>query len=101
MYVAGFDSDNVFQITPAGDITQIIGPDGDGMGNILDFGFFASAPVVDGNGNVYVAGRSSDNVFQITGSTITQILTLDNPSALVLDSDGILYVTAGGCGKLT
>jgi hypothetical protein len=62
VYVTGEDSDNAFQITPGGTITQIIDQTGDGLGNTLDQ---PKGVAVDSNGNVYVAGSGSDNVFRI------------------------------------
>jgi hypothetical protein len=62
VYVAGWASDNAFQITPGGVITELIDGTGDGMGNTLDS---PTTIAVDGSGNVYVAGTSTDNVFKI------------------------------------
>ena len=53
---------NAFQITPSGEITQIIDATGDGAGAVL------SAPhwiAVDHSGNAYISGTSSDNAFKI------------------------------------
>ena len=62
---------NTFDVDE-GDITEIIDASGDGAGNPL------SGPLsvaVDGAGSVYVAGRFSDNAFQITPpGTITEII---------------------------
>ena len=81
------------------DITQIIDATGDGAGNLLA-GPFGVA--VDSDGNVYVPGQNSDNVFQITPSgTITQIIdatgdgagnALAGPNGVAVDSDGNVYV---------
>ncbi len=62
-----------------GVITEIIDGSGDGAGNTL------SVPVgvaVDGAGNVYVAGRDSDNAFRITpAGTITEIIDASGDGA--------------------
>jgi len=50
VYVAGKESDNVFKITPAGLITEIIDAAGDGTSPFS----FAQGIAVDGAGNVYV-----------------------------------------------
>ena len=72
VYVACFNSDNAFKITPGGIITEIIDATGDGAGNTLD-GAYAIA--VDGSNNVYVTGQFSDNAFKITpGGVITEII---------------------------
>jgi hypothetical protein len=63
VFVAGKYSNNVFKITPTGEILEIIGNEGDGAGNPLGF---PSDLVVDRPGNVFVAGQNSDNVFKIT-----------------------------------
>ena len=62
VYVAGFFSDNAFQITPGGLITKIIDSTGDSSGNALDG---AVGIAVDGAGNVYVSGFRSNNAFQV------------------------------------
>ena len=69
---AGTFSDNAFQITPGGAITEIIDATGDGAGNPLDG---PEGIAVDGSGNVYVTGRISDKAFKITpGGLITEII---------------------------
>jgi len=55
-------SDNVFKITPGGTITEIIDGTGDGAGNSLNAPFNVAT---DSSGNVFVAGKTSDNVFKI------------------------------------
>ncbi len=62
-YVAGEFSHNVFKITLAGVITEIIDANGDGAGNLLAFPFGIA---VDAAGNAYVTGASSHNAFRIT-----------------------------------
>jgi uncharacterized protein YjiK len=81
-------------------ITEIIDSTGDGAGNALDLPWGIA---VDSNGNVYVAGEDSDNVFKITpGGTITEIIdstgdgagnALDEDSRVAVDSNGNVYVT--------
>jgi streptogramin lyase len=98
--VVGTDSDNVFRITPAGAITEIIDASGDGTGNTLDYPIGVA---VDGAGNVYVAGYDSGNVFRITpAGTITEIIdaagdgggnALDEPFGVAVDGAGNVYVT--------
>ncbi len=61
--MGGYDSDNAFTITPAGDITEIIDATGDGAGNGLDG---AEDIAVDAAGNVYLSGEFSSNAFKIT-----------------------------------
>lgn len=71
VYVASSGSSSVHRIaTPDGcstsgtpcDITQIIDATGDGAGNALAA---AKGIAVDGDGNVYVGGRDSSNVFKV------------------------------------
>ena len=77
---------NVFRITSDGIITEIIDAMGDGAGNTLDTprGF-----VVDGLGNVFVTGDSSDNAFRIApDDTITEIIDATGAGAgRTLDRD--------------
>ena len=100
VYVTGYNSDNVFRITPGGVITEIIDTSGDGAGNTL------VSPIgvaVDDSGNVYVTGEDSDNVFRITpGGVITEIIDssgdgagnpLDRPQLMATDGLGNVYVT--------
>ncbi|MEZ5215129.1 MAG: hypothetical protein R2715_00730 [Ilumatobacteraceae bacterium] len=60
MSLTGSSSRNVFRVSPAGVITEIIDATGDGAGNR------SADPrvAVDGAGNVYVTGVFSDNVFR-------------------------------------
>ena len=107
-YVTGLFSNNVFMITPAGVITEIIDRTGDGAGNCLDDGAepcldTAPAIAVDAAGNVYVAGRTSDNAFKITpGGVISEIIdatgdgvghTLRFPAGIAVDNVGNVYVS--------
>ncbi len=99
VYVAGYGSDNVFQITPGGVITEIIDSTGDGTGDGL---VGPKGIAVDAAGNVYVAGSDSDNAFQITpGGVITEIIGssgdgtgngLDHPNGIAVDGSGNVYV---------
>ena len=61
VYVTGQFSDNAFQVTPSGGITEIIDSTGDGA--LPNEGTYGIA--VDGSGNVYVTGSASDNAFKI------------------------------------
>jgi hypothetical protein len=94
------DETGVFKVTPAGVITRIIGPSGDGNGNTLGQAY---AVATDTAGNVFVAGYESDNVFKITpGGVITEIADatgdglgnpLLEPHRLTTDVSGNVYVT--------
>ncbi len=97
VYVVGADSDNAFQITPAGVITEIINAGGDGV-NALNSPF---AIATDSSGNVYVVGTFSHNAFQITpAGVITEIINaggdgvnaLSAPFGIATDSSGNVYV---------
>lgn len=119
LYVVGQTSDNVFRInnpdscstggTPCS-IEEIINSSGDGLGNILDN---PVAIQIDGAGNVYIAGASSNNVLRIAASTtcdttsigdpciITEIIdvngdgsnVINQPVGLAIDGDDSVYVT--------
>ena len=69
VYVSGSGfggSNNVFLITPAGLITQVLDASGDGMGQGL---IFPLTLAVDASGTLFVAGLFSSNVFRaIPGS---------------------------------
>ena len=64
VYVTGNTSNNAFQITPGGTVAEIAdGDTEDGDGN--DINGFRCITVDPANGNVYVAGVVTDNVFRI------------------------------------
>jgi len=99
VYVAGNGSNNAFQITPGGTITQIIDATGDGTNALTS----ASSVAVDASGNVYVPGFISRNVFQIApGGGITQIIDatgdgtnpFGSPFNVAVDATGNVYVTS-------
>lgn len=86
----------------AASITQILDASGDGV-NALDSPWGVA---LDGEGNVFVAGFGSDNVFKVTpGGTITQVLdasgdgtnALEGPYGLAVSdvsfSRGNVYVS--------
>ena len=102
VYVCSALNDRVFRIEdPGGNnlITTILDGAGDGLGNQL-IGPWAIE--VDGQGNVFVAGQASENVFRVTpDGAISEIIDrsgdgLGNelflPFALDLDSSGNVYV---------
>ena len=62
-----------------GQITQIIGPSGDGVGNILDRPRGIAA---DGPGNVFVTGRLSNNAFKITAEETVGTATEEDHSGI-------------------
>ncbi len=104
VFITAWSSDNVFKITPTGNITQIIDSNGDGNGNTLE----EPTDIVTGtNGNVFVVGSGSGNIFKITPTgAITQIMDnsgdgsgddnkLYPPGTIATDSANDLFVTAG------
>jgi hypothetical protein len=110
VYVPGFGSNNLFEVDltgvvcqnamPEPTITQILDATGDGDPSHPLNG--ASGVATDADGNVYVTGAGSDNVFKITPlGVVTQILdatgdglgnVLDNPNAIRVDAAGTVYV---------
>lgn len=63
VYVGGSSSDNAFEITPGGIITEIVDETGDATGNLLDT---PRSIATDGAGNVYVCGGYSNNAYRIS-----------------------------------
>ncbi len=92
-------SDNVFEVTPGGVISEIIDATGDGAGNELSA---PTALATDATGNVFVAGGCSNNVFRVTpGGVISEIIdatgdgagnSLDGPIAVATNSSGDVFV---------
>jgi hypothetical protein len=100
-YVSGYNSHNVFKITPGGTITEIIDATGAGLGAPLTG---PSRLATDSAGNVYVIGEDSDNAFKIEpdGST-TELIDmlgdgqgnlLDGPKGIAVDSAGNVFVSS-------
>ncbi len=99
-------------------ITRVLSESGDGTGFVHTFGrgllhgpaefigeafISAGRTAVDSEGNFYVVGQESDNIFRIgrDGSLTTIIGTtknttnlIDGPRGLVIDQDNNLYVTS-------
>ncbi len=63
VYVAAFESRNVFEITPTLQITEIMDQTGDGIHPFE--GPSDDCMAVDGNDKVYALGTTEDNVFRI------------------------------------
>jgi sugar lactone lactonase YvrE len=96
VYVASAGTDQVFLIEPDGSARALIGPQGDGLGNALDW---PVALAVDGAGTLWVAGHGSDNLFRILASgAVEHMLSggwgqlLNSPSKLDTDGMGNAYV---------
>lgn len=92
VYVAGRGSNNVFQITSGGVVTELANSTGDGAGNALGQ---PAATAVDGSGNVYAPGRSTANAFRITpGPVVTKIVDVLNPLGIASDGSDNCYVSS-------
>ena len=61
-YVPGARDYGVLRVAPDGAVTEIMGPEGDGLGNRFER---AGDIAIDSRGHVFVAGFESDNVFEI------------------------------------
>jgi len=96
-------------VTLAGQITELIGPDGDGLGNTLGYPWNVTT---DRFGNTFVSGVLSDTVFRIDRERkITLVLDSDGdhagnearlPKGLDTDASGNLYVAcAHGAFRVT
>ena len=115
VYVTDAAGNNALQVSAAGAVTSIIGPDGDGAANILSE---ARGVAVDGDGNAFIAdfgppnasendcGEDEEddcaNVFKVTPSgTVTSIIdetgdgsgnSLHGATAVAVDLAGNVYV---------
>ncbi len=106
-YVAGFISQNVFKVTPAGVVSVVLDTNGDGLGNTL---LGPNGISVDADDNLYVGGFHTSNVFRVTpGGAITEIIdstgdglgnTLSQPLGTATDSAGNVYVAGYGSHRV-
>jgi sugar lactone lactonase YvrE len=100
LYVAGHASNNVFRVSRAGRIEQLMDGGGDGSARLVG----AMDVAVDPRGNLYVLGQLSRNVFRRTpDGEIRQILDASggatghkviHPNHLDVDARGNVYVAA-------
>lgn len=98
VYVVGSLSDNVFEISSNGAITEIIDASGDGQGNDLDTPW--GVAVEDISGSVYVTAWWSSNLFEVTSSGgITELVDaegagplLGRPRGVSVSETGSVYV---------
>jgi hypothetical protein len=103
VYTAGGTTASSYRIDPSsGAATLVIDAQGDGQGALLQN---AGRVVVAADGRVFVSGRDSQNVFEVTpGGAITQVIgpsgngttALGPPSAIDVDGAGNLYVLSNG-----
>ncbi len=88
VYVSGYGSNMVFQITPAGDVVPVLDSGGDKAGKVL------TGPrdlAVDAAGNLFVTGYLSRNAFRVTdpgtpAQTVAEIIDIDG------DDEGAFFV---------
>lgn len=107
LYLSGSNTENVVRRSADGELTELIGAEGDGAGHALNDPYRMK---VDDLGNVFVSGYGSDNVFEIASDgTITQIIdasgdgeghVLDGPTELAIDNDGNVYVLGARSGNV-
>ena len=100
VYVSGQSSNNVFEITPGGAITEILDATGDGLGGTVQSPEWLA---VGPSGNVYASCFGTDNAFEITpGGTVTEIIdatgdglgnALDGGEGIATDAAGNVYVS--------
>ena len=98
IYVAGGGSNNVFRISPAGLVTQVLDGTGDGTNPMTG----PTGLALDASGNVFVSCVFSNNVFRVTPTgVVTQVMdatgdglgnTLSRPRGLAVDASGNLLV---------
>lgn len=99
-YISGGGSHNVFRVSPAGVVEEILDPSGNGAGSVAN----PIAIELDGLGGAYVSSFLTDRVFHIDSAGTTTVVMdatgdgvngLDGPYGLALDSAGNLYVCGG------
>jgi hypothetical protein len=105
VYFRGGANNRVERIDPSGVTTVLIGPAGDGLGNVLDCpgvpGYICDMLVTPA-GDVYVTAGGSDNVFHVDpAGVVTEVIDaagdgagnpLDFPFGIALDATGNLIV---------
>ena len=107
VYVGGRDSRNVFEISSAGEITEILDEDGDGQGQVLE------EPVgiaCDAMGRVYVSDRAGDRVFRVEATGVISVIidgsdggpdpAVEMPAGLTVDACGNLYVAGSASANV-
>ena len=87
VYVAGFATNNVFQVTPTSVVKQIA--------SSISADVVASEP----NGTAYVGGKFK--VFKIAGSTMTQLMDATGDGTHAFNTVGGLFVTTDGTVYVT
>lgn len=109
VFVAGFNSDNVFKIARDGTITQVLDSSGDGT-NTLDSPYgLAVSDSSFSRGRVYVSGFISNNVFEIKpNGDVRQMIgeqtgggnLLQFPTGVAVLSGGDIWVTGSGSNNV-
>ncbi len=90
---------NLFRITRAGVVTEILDPSGNGTGTVL-FGFVIR-PAVDDLGNVYVySGDSNARVIKVTPTGVASIVLDDRAVAPTLHGLGVSHLAVDSAGNL-
>jgi hypothetical protein len=69
LYVPDLNGTQVFRVRPSGNVTRVIGPEGDGFGGSIAFPFDVA---VDGQGNLFLTSS-------ITGSAVKAYLCPEEP----------------------
>jgi hypothetical protein len=100
LYVADAGNNAIRKITPAGDVTTLVG--GPTMGGYQD-GTLATAKFsypsglfVTSTGDIYVADKNNQKIRKISGNTVTTVLSgglLWSPDDVVVTTKGDIYIT--------